>query len=571
MGSPPPTHGPLTTSRCRLVIGSRTRYNRGVLEFRILGPLEVAGDDAEPLALGGQRQRAVLALLLLNANRVVSTDRLLDALWGEEPPRTARTSLQNAISALRGVLGGDVLRTQAPGYRLVVDPEDFDLGRFELLVGSARTLAGAERAERLREALGLWRGDALADFAYDSFAGTDTMRLAELRLGTLEDRIDADLACERYGELVPELEALVAEHSFRERLVGQLMLALYHSGRQNDALARYEQLRRALADVSGQPPRPELQELHLRILRQQVPRPQRTDAIADDAHFEEVAAALLAGRLVPVLGSDVRVIAQHLAHRFEYTEDPDDLTRVAQFVALTKGPGPLHDELQGLLQTSGSPTPVHRFFAALPRLLRERELPHQLLVTTGYDLAPEQALLDADEEFDIVAYVASGRDRGRFCHRDPSGQTRIIDLPNTYASELSLDRRTVVLKLHGGLREAGTPDHERVVVTEDDYIGYLSQGDVGSAVPIALAAKLRRSHFLFLGYGMREWSLRLVLDRVSGGQLLAYRSWAIVPAVRPLERQLWLSRDVELLEQPLETYVDGLGQHVGLSQAGATA
>jgi hypothetical protein len=213
---------------------------------------------------------------------------------------------------------------------------------------------------------------------------------------------------------------------------------------------------------------------------------------------------------------------------------------------------------------------VHRFFASLQRVLRERGLPHQLLVTTGYDLALEQALLDAGEEFDVVSYVASGRDRGRFYHREPSGETRVIDLPNTYVTELSLDRRAVVLKLHGGLDHEPERLRESFVVTEDDYIGYLARGDVGGALPVALAAKLRRSHFLFLGYGMREWSLRLVLDRMWGGEAPAYRSWAVVPGVRPLERQFWRARDVDLLEQPLDDYASALGRYLGTG-AEATA
>ncbi|MDP9261872.1 MAG: SIR2 family protein, partial [Actinomycetota bacterium] len=285
---------------------------------------------------------------------------------------------------------------------------------------------------------------------------------------------------------------------------------------------------------------------------------------ADQTHFEEVVAVLLAGRLVPVLGEDVSQLAERLAHHFNYPEDGRELSRVAQFVALTKGPGPLYDQLHALLDVAAAPTPVHRFFASLPKVLRERGLLHQLLVTTSYDLALEQALLDAGEEFDVVSYLASGRDRGRFCHRDPSGATRVIDLPNTYATELSLERRTIVLKLHGGLDGTLDREHESFVVTEDDYIEYLARGDVGSAIPVALAAKLRRSHFLFLGYGMREWSLRLVLDRVSGGEQFAYRSWAVVPEERPLERQFWRSRDIDLVELQFADYVDALGQYVGV-------
>jgi DNA-binding SARP family transcriptional activator len=539
-----------------LAIPRKTRYKVCVPEFRILGPLEVLAADGEPLALGGQKQRAVLALLLLRANHVVATDFLIDALWGANPPRTATTSLQNSVSALRKLLGPDVLVTQAPGYRLVVT--DSDLERFQRLVEEARGLEPEERAERLREALSLWRGDPLPEFAFEDFAEADIRRLEELRLATLEDRIDADLAAGRAAELVPELVGLVAQQPLRERLRAQLMLAHYHSGRQDDALRAYQDARRALADL-GLDPSPQLQELEARILRHEVPRPRLAAPDVDEAHFEEVAAAILSGRVVPVLGADVGALGEELAGRFGYSDSARDLTRVAQFVALTKGAGPLHDELQALLETASTPSALHRFLAAMPPVLRERGVPHQLLVTTSYDLALEQALLDAGEEFDVVSYIATGRDRGRFCHREPSGATHVIDVPNTYATELSLDRRTVVLKLHGGLdADAG------VVVTEDDYIGYLTHGDVGSAIPVALAAKLRRSHFLFLGYGMREWSLRLVLDRMWGGESPSYRSWSVVPEARPLERQFWRAKDVDLLELGLDEYGAALSRYLGV-------
>lgn len=534
-------------------------YKVCVPEFRILGPLEVLAADGEPLALGGQKQRAVLALLLLRANHVVPTDFLIDSLWGANPPRTATTSLQNSISALRKVLGPDVLHTQAPGYRLVV--EESDLARFEGLVEEARGLEPEARAERLREALALWRGDPLPEFAFEDFAEADIRRLDELRLATLEDRIDADLAAGRTAELVPELVALVAQQPLRERLRAQLMLAHYHSGRQDDALRSYQEARRALADL-GLDPSPQLQELEARILRHEVPRPRLAVASADDEHFEEVTAALLAGRVIPVLGADVSALGEGLAARFGFTENDRSLTRVAQFVAVTKGAGPLQDELEALLAAAAAPTPLHRFFAALPPLLRERGLPHQLLVTTSYDLALEQALLDAGEEFDVVSYVATGRDRGKFCHRTPGGATQTIDIPNMYATELSLDRRTIVLKLHGGVDGS-------VVVTEDDYIGYLARGDLNAAIPVALTAKLNRSHFLFLGYHMREWSLRLVLDRLCAGEPLAYRSWAVVPEARPLERQLWGARDVDLLELPLDDYSRSIARYLGIAEAAA--
>src|SRR5207253_2399607 len=146
------------------------RYNPPVLQFRILGPLEVLADDDEPLPLGGQKQRALLAVLLLRAREVVSTGFLVDALWGEEPPRTATTSLQNSISALRKLLGADVLLTRPPGYVLDVPAEAIDLGRFERLVAEARGLDPEERGRMLGEALELWRGEPLADVAFEPFA-----------------------------------------------------------------------------------------------------------------------------------------------------------------------------------------------------------------------------------------------------------------------------------------------------------------------------------------------------------------------------------------------------------------
>jgi DNA-binding SARP family transcriptional activator len=552
-------HGGVTA----LEIARETSYKRR-MEFRILGPLEVVAEDGEPLVLGGQKQRAVLAVLLLQANHVVSMEFLVDALWGEQPPKTATTSLHNAISALRKIVGVDRLVTQPPGYKLVVPAEAIDLGRFELLVAGARELQPPERARQLRDALGLWRGEPLAEVAGEPFAVAELRRLEELRLRVVEDRIDADLACDRHGDLVPELESLVSQWPYRERLRGQLMLALYRSGRQADALRVYQETRKLLVDELGLEPGAELKELHAQILRQQVPRPRRARVDVGDSHLEEVAAALLAGRLIPVLGADGEPLASELAQRFGYPDDVVELTRVAQYVALTKGEGPLYDELHALLELGAAPAPVHRFFASLPPLLRERGIPHQLLVTTGYDLALEQALLAADEEFDVVSYVATGRHRGRFFHRSPDGATRVIDLPNTYATELSLERRTIVLKLHGGVDASAAREQESFVVTEDDYIAYLARNDVGSAVPVGLAARLRRSHFLFLGYGMREWGLRLVLDRISNGEPLAYRSWAVVPEARPLERQFWQSRGVDLLEQSLDDYVDALASYVGL-------
>lgn len=536
-----------------------------MLDFRLLGPLEVVGEDEGLLPLGGAKQRAVLAVLLLRAGEVVSSEFLIEAVWGEEPPRTAATALQNAISALRKMLGPELLLTRPPGYLLAVDREWIDLARFERSVAEARGLEPDERADALRRALELWRGPPLADLAFESFASPEVFRLEEQRLAALEDLLEAELACGRAAVVVPELEALVAQHPLRERLRGELMLSLYHSGRQAEALAAYQDARRTLVEELGLEPGPQLQELHERILRQEVPQPRRAPAAAVEDHFREVAAALFGGRLVVVLGADVSDLAAQLAHTFEYpSDDGTALTRVAQYVALTKGSGPLYDELHALLGSGVVPSAVHRFLAALPPLLRERGAPHLLLVTTSYDLALEQALLEAGEEFDVVSYIASGRHRGSFCHVPPDGGAHPIEVPNEYATELSLERRTVILKLHGGLEREAAREWESFVVTEDDYIDYLAQSGAGRAMPIGLVAKLRRSHFLFLGYGMLDWNLRLVLRRVWGGEGVSYRSWAVLPSARPLEHQFWRSRDVELLEMPLDRYVEGLGRYAGV-------
>jgi DNA-binding SARP family transcriptional activator len=543
-----------------------------VLEFRILGPLEVA-DDGEPLQLSGQKQRALLALLLLDVNRVVSTDRIVDALWGEAPPRTAATSLQNFVSQLRKLLGSDVLVTKPPGYQLRIAPEQLDLERFTRLVEESRGEPPAERAAKLRRALALWRGRPLADLGFEAFAQQEIGRLEELRLAALEDRVDAELEAGRHSDLIGELEAFADEHPLRERLRSQLMLALYRSGRQAEALQIYHDTRRVLVDELGIEPSPSLQQLHGSILRQD-PRLEGGQPVAPAAEdrLKDVVETMLAGRLVPVLGADVADLTLQLAERFEYPANGGALPQVAQYIAVMKGSGPLYDELHTLLDTGLPPTAVHRFFAALPPLLRERGAPHQLIVTTSYDLALERAFLDAGEEFDVVSYLAAGRNRGKFCHVGPDGTGTLIEVPNTYATELSLDRRTIILKLHGQVgRSADDREWESFVVTEDDYIEYLAQSEVASVVPVALGAKLRRSHFLFLGYTMADWNLRLLLHRLWGDQPLSYRSWAVQPEPMPIEREFWRRRDVDVLEIPLARYVTALARQAGFELAEASA
>jgi hypothetical protein len=233
--------------------------------------------------------------------------------------------------------------------------------------------------------------------------------------------------------------------------------------------------------------------------------------------------------------------------------------------------GPLYDELHELLDVDLPPTPIHRLFASLPPLLRESGLPHQLLVTTSYDNALERAFREADEEFDVVSYLATGRNRGRFCHIRPDGTGTLVEQPNEYATELSLERNTVILKLHGQVERTAAREWESFVVTEDDYIDYLAHTEVAAAVPVSLAATLRRSHFLFLGYTMADWNLRVVLHRLWGDQPLTYHSWAVQPEPKPLEREFWRRRDVEVVELAFEQYAEALGRYLAAQPAGTGA
>ena len=242
------------------------------MDFRLLGGLEV-WEGGRQVALGGGKQRAVLALLLLHANEVLPTDRLIDELWEEDPPEAARKALQVYVARLRKALGADRIRTHEPGYVLELAPEQLDVTRFERLVKEALELRAAGEDARaatvLREALALWRGPPLADFTYQSFARTEIARLEELRLTALEERVDADLALGHGSDLVGELEVLVTEHPYRERFRGQLMLALYRAGRQVEALALYQETRKLLVDELGIEPGPALQRLEGAILRQE--------------------------------------------------------------------------------------------------------------------------------------------------------------------------------------------------------------------------------------------------------------------------------------------------------------
>jgi class 3 adenylate cyclase/tetratricopeptide (TPR) repeat protein len=280
------------------MVGTSRAGGQGV-EVRLLGPLQ-ALKDGRPVPLGGAKPRALIAALALEPGRVVSVDRLVEDLWPGEPPETAAHALQVYVSQIRKALGSAAISTRTPGYALELDTDCVDVGRFVRLAEAGRAelhaanFAIAESA--LRDALALWRGAALADFLYEPFAQTEIARLEDLRLVTLEERIEAGLALGRHVELVSELDALVDAHPLRERPCAQLMLALYRSGRQPDALAAYRRVRETLVEELGIEPKRELKELEAAILRQ------------DESLLPDVAATVPAmefRRLVTILFADV--------------------------------------------------------------------------------------------------------------------------------------------------------------------------------------------------------------------------------------------------------------------------
>jgi hypothetical protein len=229
---------------------------------------------------------------------------------------------------------------------------------------------------------------------------------------------------------------------------------------------------------------------------------------------------------------------------------------VSQYITLTVGAWPLYEELRRLFDGDYPPTLLHRFLAEIPAILRRQGAPrpYQLIVTTNYDDVLERAFHEANEPFDLVTYGAEGQQRGKFTHHPHQGRPTTILEPNIY-HDLTTEQRTVILKIHGAVNRADET-RDSYVITEDHYIDYLARTDVSKLFPVTLVEKLRRSHCLFLGYSLRDWNLRVILNRIWGDETLRSKSWAIQLNPDPVDEGLWNSRDVLILDVPLEEYVE---------------
>ena len=311
-------------------------------------------------------------------------------------------------------------------------------------------------------------------------------------------------------------------------------------------------------------------------------------AAVDEQHYLQLADLIVAGEVVPFLGAGANMcdrpegvpwasgrflpsgaeLAQALAERSRYpASDNWDLLRVSQYVDAVLGEKQLYRYLHAIFADDYPPNTLHAFLAALPPLMRERGSPQLLLITTNYDDLVERALDARGEQYDVVWYEAKGgAARGKFLHRAPRGKPVVVERPNKY-TRLSLAERPVVLKLHGAVDRTDAKG-DSFVITEDNYIDYLSTADIGAQIPVTLRERMADSHFLFLGYSMRDWNLRVILNRIWGAQELDLKSWAIQrepddPIARRIEETLWSARgDVDLIYQELSEYIGRLAAQI---------
>ena len=334
-----------------------------------------------------------------------------------------------------------------------------------------------------------------------------------------------------------------------------------------------------------------------------------TDSL--DTHYSTLIKAITDGRVVPFLGAGVnlcdrppetnwklgeflpsgRELSLHLAECFTYQsaqvsercpackseinlaeeKEKQDLVRVSQYVALNAGTGPLYDELHNIFSAKYPPTSLHQFFARLPNELRLRGYPRTdnpfrrrlVIITTNYDDLLESAFRQAGEPFHVISYMADTDkpdQRGKCWHWAPESEPKLIESSNDYPG-LSQDNYPVVVKIHGAV-DRSNMDYDSYVITEDHYIDYLTRADISNLLPVPLPAILKRSNFLFLGYSLRDWNLRVILHLIWREQKLNYESWAIQANPQRLDQKFWAKRGVEILDAPLKDYIAALKQRL---------
>jgi hypothetical protein len=307
---------------------------------------------------------------------------------------------------------------------------------------------------------------------------------------------------------------------------------------------------------------------------------------AYDIEFNAIIEGLSDGKVVPLLGAGFNLadrpdgvvwqatksgflpsgneLACHLAARYQYPFPDRDLARICQFVVEVRGLAPLYDYLRTLFEAPCKPTQAHQFLASLPGKLRAKKCaqPNLLIVTTNYDNLVEMAFAEESERLEVVSYIADAKPaKGKFAHHLATGERLIIQKPNEYAG-LSPRESSVLLKIHGDFDPQGAIN-DSFVITEDHYIDFLTRTDLSNLVPVQLAGHLRASHFLFMGYSLRDWNLRVILQRIWDEQRLGYNSWAIQRSSDPLDRRFWSRRNVEILELPLSEALATLSARVG--------
>jgi WD40 repeat protein/serine/threonine protein kinase len=415
------------------------------MRFQVLGALEVSGPDG-PVALGGPKQRAVLAHLLVRANKVVPVEALIDELWADDPPESAKNTLQTYISHLRKALGQDRLEGRTSGYVLHVGPSELDAERFQELLNDARAADGqSDRVGALlREALALWQGPAFADVSIEGSLVGEIARLDELRLTALEDRLGADLASGLHGEVIGELEGLTREFPTRERLRAHQMLALYRMGRQAEALAAFQRAREMLADELGVDPSPELQRLHERILRHDPDLELKGQPLRGYRLLEQIgegAFGLVYRAIQPQVGREVAVKSIHP----ELANQPDFVRRFereAQFVARLEHPHivPLYDYWR---EPDGA--------YLVMRFLRGGNL-EDLLAEGPLDVGRAAAIIDQ------ISGALSVAHRQGVVHRDVKpGNVLLDEEGNAYLSDFGVALETGAPDQTSGTMVRGTP------------------------------------------------------------------------------------------------------------------